>query len=107
MSCAICLKPLVPRDREMPVTFAGVCVSMKWQPGLDAEEKMGRYHCPKCNGELSADAPEGLCPECLLRQAIEGAGASQTPDEERRSPSPTFVPPAPAKLAPHFPQLEI
>ena len=23
--------------------------------------------CPKCGAELSEDAPEGLCPKCLLR----------------------------------------
>src|SRR5688572_8478171 len=30
--------------------------------------------CPKCHAPLPATSPEGLCPECLLRQAM----ASQT-----------------------------
>ena len=27
--------------------------------------------CPKCGGPLPDDAPEGLCPPCLLEQALE------------------------------------
>jgi serine/threonine protein kinase len=53
------------------------------------------------------DAPEGLCPECLYLQAIEGPAEAQTPNGEQRSPSPAFVPPSPADLAHRFPQLEI
>ena len=35
--------------------------------------------CPACGGELSADAPRGLCPRCLLEQALapDDAGPSQ------------------------------
>jgi tRNA A-37 threonylcarbamoyl transferase component Bud32 len=61
--------------------------------------------CPRCNGDVSADAPEGLCPECLLQQAI--AAASAEPDEASPAPAPTFQPPSPAELRSHFPQLEI
>ena len=28
--------------------------------------------CPGCGSGLPADAPEGLCPECLLKQVIQG-----------------------------------
>jgi hypothetical protein len=63
--------------------------------------------CPRCDAELSADAPEGLCPECLLRQALAGPSPAPDRDERGRSPAPPFVPPTPAELAPHFPQLEI
>jgi serine/threonine protein kinase len=62
--------------------------------------------CPRCQAEVSADAPEGLCPECLFRQVIDG----RHDGEERgagRSPSPSFVPPSPAELARHFLQLEV
>jgi serine/threonine protein kinase len=51
--------------------------------------------------------PEGLCPECLFQQALAGPGAGPDGEEESRIPSPKFVPPAPAELAGHFPQLEI
>jgi serine/threonine protein kinase len=63
--------------------------------------------CPGCNGELSADAPEGLCPQCLLRQALVRPDTGPYGREAGRSPAPAFVPPSPAELAPHFPQLEI
>jgi tRNA A-37 threonylcarbamoyl transferase component Bud32 len=67
---------------------------------------MSERRCPRCDGDLSCDAPEGLCPECLLRQALEAPRDTPLP-EDRRSPYPAFVPPAPAELARHFPQLEI
>jgi serine/threonine protein kinase len=62
--------------------------------------------CPRCQGEVSADAPEGLCPECLYRHALEGPGAAEAP-EPGRSPAPPFVPPALQELAAYFPHLEI
>ncbi len=61
--------------------------------------------CVGCGGVLAADAPEGLCPECLLREALAGPGPA--PDEPARSPAPVFVPPAPEELANRFPNLEI
>jgi serine/threonine protein kinase len=58
---------------------------------------------------LAADAPEGLCPECLLKQAIQGgSGSGEGPSTTSpQSPGPAFVPPRPEDLAPLFPQLEI
>src|SRR5262249_8946602 len=53
------------------------------------------------------DAPEGLCPECLFRQSIQAAGTGPFAAKETGAYERTFVPPAPADLAPHFPQLEI
>src|SRR5436309_2744155 len=62
--------------------------------------------CRRCEAEVAADAPEGLCPACLLRQVIDGR--QETEDHAAaRSPARGFVPPAPAELALHFPQLEI
>jgi serine/threonine protein kinase len=62
--------------------------------------------CRRCQVDVSADAPEGLCPACLLRQVIDGR--QETEDHPApRSPAPRFVPPPPAELALHFPQLEI
>src|SRR5262249_42304766 len=51
------------------------------------------------------DAPEGLCPACLFRQAVESPGP--VPAEADRPGLRGFVPPAPADLAWHFPHLEI
>lgn len=62
----------------------------------------GHLKCPRCGKELSAAAPEGLCPSCLgalnfaTDTAFTGADAKET-----------LPPMAPAELAPHFPQLEI
>ena len=53
--------------------------------------------CKQCRKTLPADAPEGLCPECLARVALGSEPASQG----------TRIPPDPAYLAAQFPQLEI
>jgi tRNA A-37 threonylcarbamoyl transferase component Bud32 len=66
-------------------------------------------HCPQCDLELPADAPQGLCPECLLKAGLDGQRASppwSTPPGAKSYPV-HFVPPEPAQLAEHFPQLEI
>lgn len=56
--------------------------------------------CPKCGAALPAEATAGLCPRCLMAEAMEptqtGAG-----DAARQEPH------SPEELAPHFPQLEI
>ena len=58
--------------------------------------------CPQCDRELSANAPDGLCPACLMK----GGLATESPAAEAHSGRP-FIPPKPAELAQHFPQLEI
>ena len=64
--------------------------------------------CPECRTELPTDAPEELCPQCLLHVALsdsdhdlveEGPGTEAYPNR--------FAAPSPAELAPLFPQLEI
>lgn len=60
--------------------------------------------CNQCGAELPADAPHGLCAACLLKrgldtQTVDTSGSGQSPDD--------FVPPTPAELALHFPDLEI
>src|SRR5438046_15034 len=44
--------------------------------------------CPECGTELPADAPEGLCPQCLLKGVISSAhDASQSaPPAEATTP---------------------
>ena len=61
--------------------------------------------CPACNAELAANAPRGLCPACLLKGGLATRPAA-TAGAIRRTGA-DFVPPTPAELAPHFPDLEI
>jgi len=56
-------------------------------------------HCPKCQAPLPGDAPQGLCPKCLLAAASIPTEADQ--------PAPDKTPPNLAELAAAFPQLEI
>jgi serine/threonine protein kinase len=56
---------------------------------------------------VSADAPEGLCPACLFRQVIDGRHEGADGSTAAWSPAPGPLPPAPAELARHFPQLEV
>ena len=37
-------------------------------PFMNSQKK-----CPQCGATLAADAPEGLCPKCLLQQGLEAA----------------------------------
>src|SRR5262245_58746375 len=62
---------------------------------------MAARTCPQCRAALPADAPEGLCPACLLRGGLESGRGSTAPYGA------SFRPPTPGELAPHFPQLEI
>jgi hypothetical protein len=56
-------------------------------------------HCPQCQTPLPGDAPQGLCPKCLLAAAAIPTEAGQ--------PAPDQTPPGVAELAAAFPQLEI
>ncbi len=56
--------------------------------------------CVGCGTTLAQDAPQGLCPQCLLKAGLETKGASTAGME-------AFVAPDPEELSAHFPQLEI
>ena len=56
--------------------------------------------CPKCGGPIPAEAPQGLCPKCLLLQA-------SSPTEAGRGAPSKSAPPTHEELAAAFPQLEI
>jgi serine/threonine protein kinase len=58
-------------------------------------------NCPQCGNSLPADAPKGLCPNCLmaLNMRTETVFTGVTP--------PAQPPLPPEKIAPYFPQLEI
>jgi predicted Ser/Thr protein kinase len=59
--------------------------------------------CIGCGAKVALDAPQGLCPQCLLKAGLETQAAGSNPGTNLGA----FVPPLPAELAPHFPQLEI
>jgi len=58
--------------------------------------------CSGCGKALPADAPQGICPECLMKAGFETKTAVVTSTK-----GPGFDPPLPAELAKHFPQLDI
>ncbi len=66
--------------------------------------------CPTCGVELPENAPEGLCPRCLLSSglantppsAVEAVRVATSPYQEM-----SWTAPTPAELAQHFPQLTI
>ena len=57
--------------------------------------------CPKCGGPIPAEAPQGLCPTCVLQQACVPTEAG------RKGESAKSAPPKHEELAAAFPQLEI
>jgi len=71
--------------------------------------------CPKCGAELPANAPKGLCPQCLMKAGLQAGSECETggtSDTESQTPAdattqPGFIPPEPEQLADKFPQLEI
>ena len=67
--------------------------------------------CKVCRQPLPENAPEGLCPQCLVKVALgtEPAtpGATININPLAEAALGTRVPPAPADLAAQFPQLEI
>jgi len=58
------------------------------------------HKCSQCGTVLPPDAPEGLCPTCLLQRGFATEGGAPPG-------SPSFVPPPMDELAKLFPQLEI
>ena len=76
-----------------------------------AEEK----RCPKCGADLPANAPKGLCPQCLMKAGMQvGSEGGKAGPEDITPGMPTsatrpggFVPPEPKELAEKFSQLEI
>jgi len=73
-----------------------------------ANEKL----CPQCGGQLPADAPQGLCPQCLMKLGLPTGADSSTAGAASNvqtgdTPPAGFVAPEPAELAKHFPQLDI
>lgn len=70
------------------------------QPPSAQQTQVFPRRCPKCGTALKPDAPEGLCPACLLQQGIATEGGAPPGTA-------AFTPPSLAELAKLFPQLEI
>lgn len=56
--------------------------------------------CPRCAADLPADSVAGLCPRCLMAEAMQ-------PTQADPASTPAQPPLTPDELAPHFPQLDI
>lgn len=57
---------------------------------------------------MPGDAPQGLCPNCVLKAGFQTDGGSLGAESgSAHGPDTRFVPPTPAELAPHFADLEI
>jgi serine/threonine protein kinase len=74
--------------------------------------RLTQRFCPGCRTALAADAPEGLCPACLMagglaseagHDPIAAGMAVTTPPSGSRPPATGEW----ANLAPHFPELEV
>lgn len=62
--------------------------------------------CPGCGKVLPADAPEGLCPRCLVARNLVEPTRAAVGDPAR--PAPPLIPtPTPEDLARRFPQFEV
>src|SRR6202789_278586 len=57
--------------------------------------------CPRCGTPLPADAPRGLCPQCLMALNLKTETVFTDDTATAHPPLP------PEEIAPHFPQLEI
>ncbi|MFN0077334.1 MAG: serine/threonine-protein kinase [Prosthecobacter sp.] len=63
--------------------------------------------CPKCGSSLPTDAPEGLCPACLMQGGFATDATIRMTPSQKPTPSQPVPTPLPEELAPLFPQLEI
>ena len=66
--------------------------------GIDSVKR-----CDQCGRDLASDAPQGLCPACLLKRGLDTHSFAT----DGRSAGESDTLPTPAELAPHFPDLEI
>ena len=62
--------------------------------------------CSGCQKALEANAPDGLCPECLLKAGF-GTGVDLGLDSQGESGRTSFVAPSLEEVARLFPQLEM
>src|ERR1039457_4035841 len=87
-------------DRPKPGVLQPVPPPQPLAPMPGAKRQVMPRKCPQCGAALQPDAPEGLCPACLLQRGF----ATETGTPPTQS---SFVPPPMEELAKLFPQLEI
>ena len=58
--------------------------------------------CPGCQSPLAPNAPDGLCPACLMKAGA-GTGVDLGPDSQAGSGRTPFVAPNPEEVARLFP----
>ena len=95
-----------PPNASSPIGFnierntflCNLSVSIPQVGGMEPEQP--DKHCPECHASLSPDAPEGLCPSCLLRQVA--APTEHEPNTASPAPAPEL-----SRLKEAFPELEI
>lgn len=66
--------------------------------------------CPACRRPVPAGAPQGLCPECLMKAGLGSGveiGMATTDSARGEARGKSFVPPTVEQLAQFFPQLEV
>jgi hypothetical protein len=56
--------------------------------------------CPGCQKPLAPNAPDGLCPECLIKAGL-GTGVDLGPDSQAEGGQKAFVAPTPEELRFH------
>ena len=66
-------------------------------------------HCPQCGTELPVDAPDGVCPTCLVQQGFDSQTdtADDAPGATGAPSRPAFVAPSAEELSARFPQFDI
>jgi len=94
------------------VLLAGVAVLFLATRGSrkPREAAIAARWCPTCGADLPRDAPEGLCPRCLLKEAFRSPPPSVSPPKMGTGTAPhqgSFTAPSLTDLAQRFPQLEI
>ena len=65
-----------------------------------SESTLSLNSCPKCGAVLPSAATAGLCPRCLMAEAMEATQIDAEPAASQKTLSPE-------ELGPYFPQLEI
>ena len=45
--------------------------------------------CPQCGAELPTEAPEGLCPKCLLTAGLDNSASDQIPAADAATIAPS------------------
>jgi tRNA A-37 threonylcarbamoyl transferase component Bud32 len=93
-------QPAPAAPMPMPGPAAGISPQPPQGVPVATHTEIMPRRCPQCGGLLPPDAPEGLCPGCLLQRGFATEGGAATGQ-------PSFEPPTIEDLAKLFPQLEI